>query len=80
MGLNELTDFFMWMTVLNVGILILSSVLAMSLRSFLCKSHGRLFGIEEKQVAAAAYNYLGNYRLLVIVLNIVPFLSLHLIR
>jgi len=74
-----LTEFFKWMTIINVGLLILTFVLTMTLKNVVCKLHGRLFGIQENTVAAAAYGYLGIYRIFVIVFNIVPYISLVLI-
>ena len=80
MDLAKLTELFQWMTIFNVAILIISAVLMMILRDIVCRMHGRLFGIEESQVAAIAYNYLGIYRLLVLVFNLVPWLALNMIQ
>ena len=58
----------------------LSSVLVMVLKNIICKMHGILFGIKEGQVAIAVYGYLGMFKVLVIVFNIVPYISLLLIQ
>ncbi|MHC4251035.1 MAG: DUF6868 family protein [Planctomycetota bacterium] len=79
MNLDQLTRIFMWMTIINVAVLILSSVLVMVLRKTMCRTHARLFGITEEQVALAAYGYLGAYRLLVLVFNIAPYVALSLV-
>ena len=80
MNLDQLTELFMWMTIINVGLLILSSVLAMVLKNVMGRWHGRLFGIKEESVAVVAYGYLGMYRVLVLVFSIVPYVSLLLIE
>lgn len=80
MNLNDLIELFKWMTVINVSLLALSAVLLMGLKGVMVRTHGKLFGINEKDVSLAAYNFLGNFKLLIFVFNIVPFLSLHLIR
>ncbi len=80
MNLDQLTEFFKWMTIINVGLLILSSVLDMALKNVMGKIHGKLFGIKENEVALVAYGYLGMYRVLVLVFNIVPYISLLLIK
>jgi hypothetical protein len=67
------------MTIINVVALILSSVLVMVLKNILCRMHARVFGIKEDEVALVTYGYLGAYRLLVLVFNIVPYISLSLI-
>ena len=80
MTLEQLADLFKWMTVINIGVLILSSVLVMALRNIMCKMHGKLFGIEEDKVSVVVYGYLGMFKVLVIVFNIVPYISLTLIQ
>lgn len=80
MNIEQLADFFMWMSIVNIGLLILTAVLFIVLGKTVRRLHGRLFGIDESQVALVAYGYLGTYRLLVLVFNIVPFLSLYLMR
>jgi hypothetical protein len=80
MNLDQLTELFKWMTIINVVLLISSSVLVMLLKNVMCKMHGRLFGIKEDSVALVAYGYLGMYRVLVLVFNIVPYVSLLLIK
>ncbi len=80
MNLDQLTEFFKWMTIINIGLLVLSSVLIMILKNVMCKMHGKLFGIKEESVALVAYGYLGMYKVLVLVFNIVPYISLLLIK
>ena len=80
MNLDQLTEFFKWMTIINIVLLVLSSVTTMILKNVMCKKHGKLFGIKEESVALVAYGYLGMYKVLVLVFNIVPYISLLLIK
>lgn len=80
MNLEELTTLFQWMTILNAGILILSAILVMTLKGTVFKMHSRLFGISESEVAAVSYTYLGIYRALFLVFNLVPYFALLLMR
>jgi len=80
MTLGQITDLFKWMTIINIGILVLSSVLIMVLRNVMCKMHGKIFGIKEDSVAVVAYGYLGMCKVLVIVFNLVPYISLQLMQ
>ena len=79
MNLDQLTQFFKWMTIINVAVLILTSVLIMLLKNIMCRTHAKLFGITEANVAVAGYVYLGAYKILVIVFNIVPYIALSII-
>jgi hypothetical protein len=80
MSVEQLTEFFKWMTIINIGILIFSAILIMSLRKFVCKMHGKMFGISEENVSIIMYCYLGVFKIFVITFNIVPYIALHLLK
>jgi hypothetical protein len=80
MTLDQLTELFKWMTILNIAIFITSALLGMALRQLVCRMHGRMFGIDEAQVSVVLYGYLGVLRIFVIVFSIVPYLSLLILR
>ena len=80
MTLDQLTELFKWMTIINIGLFILSSLLTMFLRKIVCKMHGKLFGIDEGKVSIVLYGYLGVYRIFIIVFNMVPYLALLILK
>lgn len=73
---DTLRQFFGWATVLNMGMLIFSSIMLAVLRGKITKLQSRLFGLGEKELTLAAYQYLANYKVLVLVFNAVPYLAL----
>jgi hypothetical protein len=68
------------MTIINIGLFILSALLIMVLKKTVCKMHGKLFGIDEGKVPIVLYGYLGTYRIFIIVFNLVPYLSLLILK
>ena len=80
MTLEQLTNLFKWMTIIDIGVLILSFILIMALKNVMCKMHGKMFGLKDDQVGMVAYGYLGMFKILVIVFNIVPYIALQLIK
>ncbi len=80
MNLDQLTELFKWMTIINIGFLLLSTFLVITLKNMFCKLHGKLFNIKEEYVALMAYGYLGVFKALVIVFILTPYLSLLLIK
>jgi len=80
MNLEQITELFKWMTIINIGLLLFSTLLIMILKNFMCNMHAKLFNVKEDQVAIVAYSYLGVFKVLIIVFNIVPYISLLLIR
>ncbi len=79
MNHEQAISLFKWMTLINVAILVLSFFLFALFKKTVCRVHGRFFGIDESQVASTSYLYFGIYRLLVIIFNIVPYISLCII-
>ena len=80
MTLDQLTELFQWMTIINICLFIISSLLTMALKKTVCKMHGKLFGIDEGKVSVVLYCYLGVYRIFILIFNIVPYLSLLILK
>lgn len=80
MNLEQLTEFFKWMTIINVGLLVFSSITVMLLKDMMSRMHTKMFGVNKEQVRITAYGYIGMFKVLVIVFNIVPYIALLLIR
>jgi hypothetical protein len=80
MTLDQLTELFKWMTIINIVIFMSSALLGMVLRETVCKMHGKLFGVDESKVSIVLYGYLGVLRIFVIVFSIVPYVSLLIMK
>jgi len=80
MNLDQLTELFKWMTIINISLLVVSSVLVIMLKKVVAKYHGKLFGIKEENFNLMAYGYLGMFKVLIIGFILVPYISLLLIR
>ncbi|ADE54414.1 DUF6868 family protein [Coraliomargarita akajimensis] len=79
MEIENLRQFFGWCTVINLGILVLSSIGMIALREWITAIHARLFGIEASCLAEQYFRYLANYKILVLVFNLVPYLALRIV-
>jgi hypothetical protein len=77
--ITELTELFGWMSVINVAILMFSTVSLILTRRLILRLHSRLFGVREEGLAQMYVQYLANFKLAVIVLNIVPYIALKLV-
>jgi hypothetical protein len=75
-SIEMLTKFFGWCTVVNMGILILASISLVSVRGSISKIHARMFGLSEADLSRAYFQYLAQYKIAVIVLNLVPYVAL----
>lgn len=78
-SLSTLTEILGWCTVINFGLLAIAAISLMSMRSWIAPLHSRMFKIGEEELSRYYFQYLGNYKLLVIVLNFVPYLALKIV-
>ena len=80
MTLDQIKELFKWMTLINIGILIFSTIMIVLLKSFIAEFHGKLFGIGPDAIASITYGYLGLLKALILVFNLVPYLALEILN
>ena len=76
MTLCELTQFFMWGTILGVGVLLLSTIGWLALRAPGKRLHERIFGISSQTIDITFYAYLALIKACTLVFFIIPWLAL----
>ena len=77
-SIETLTTFFGWCTVINVVALAITSIMLMLMRNFISGIHGKMFGVNKEDLPLTYVQYLGNYKIAIIVLNIVPYIVLRI--
>jgi len=77
--LEILTAIFGWCAVINIALLLFSSLWVTVFREFTKRLHSTLMQVDASELNAYYFQYLGNYKLLILVLNIVPYIALRLI-
>lgn len=78
--LEKLQEFFLWSLLINLAIYIISIILVLSLRSLVCKMHGKLFGLDEDVIKKALYGYFGIYKIFIICFNLTPWIAIQIIK
>jgi len=77
-SLQTWTTFFGWLTVINIGIYLITAIALMAMRSFAYRLIAKLFGISEEEVVKTSFKYVAAYKLLIIVFCFAPWLALTL--
>ena len=77
--MNTLTEFLGWCSIINLSILFLSTIAVAVARKPVSGIHGKMFGVSETDLPLTYMQYLGNYKIAIIVLNIVPYITLKII-
>ncbi len=80
MDIDKITELFKWMMIINIGLLLFSTFAVITMKSLMLKMHSKMFGVSETQISTIVYAYLGMYKVLIIVFNIVPFIALLIIN
>ena len=80
MTIDQITDLFLWMTIINMGIYLFSILLSILLKKTVSRIHGKLFGIDEDKIAVITYSYFGAYKIAIILFCFVPYLALLIIN
>ncbi len=77
--LEVLTAIFGWCAVINIALLLFSSLWVTVFREFTKRLHSTLMQVDASELNAYYFQYLGNYKLLILVFNIAPYIALRLI-
>lgn len=79
MNISMLTDFFMWCSIVNFGLLILSFLMITLGGNLIYKLHGKMFPMPRETFNVVLYSFMGFYKILVFVLNVIPWIVLEII-
>ena len=80
MTLEVLQEFFLWCTIVNFAIYLLTVVALLAFRKFVVKVHRIVFDMEEEAVNKSMHMYLAAHKLLTTVFCFVPWVALLLIQ
>ena len=76
MDIDSITAFFMWCTILNVALLVLSSLICLCAGDWVYRIHSKWFSISRETFNVAFYSFLGLYKVLVFVFILIPYIAL----
>ena len=76
--IDVLIRFFGWCTVINLGVLLFSTIMLLLLKDQMVAVHSKLFGLSSATLAAIYFRYLAYYKVAIFIFNLVPYLALTL--
>lgn len=79
MDIQALIAFFMWCTIINGAILLLWGGMAMLAPDLMYRTQSKWFPIPRETFNVIFYSFLGIFKIIYLVFNLVPFLALSLI-
>ena len=79
LSMEQLTAFFGWCSVINMGLLIFSTVMLIVFKDPISSIHSRLMGIEKEKLPSLYMHYLAYYKIAIIMFNITPYIGLKML-
>ena len=76
MDIDTVRAFFMWCTILNGGLLVLSAVVCVFAGDWVYRMNTRWFPIPRDTFNVLVFSFIGLFKMLVLVFNLVPFFAL----
>lgn len=80
MNLENLTQFLIWCVVINGLLLTIWSIMCMAIPDRVYKLQSKWFPLSREQYNIAMYSFLGLFKVVFIVFNVVPLIALLLIK
>ncbi|MCK5492364.1 MAG: hypothetical protein KAJ14_04555 [Candidatus Omnitrophica bacterium] len=74
--IEVIREFLGWCSVINIVLLMFSAILISVIRKTAARLHGKMFNLDENFLSQAYFQYLGQYKIAIIVFNIVPYFAL----
>jgi hypothetical protein len=76
MNIAILKEFLLWCMLINIGLMVMSFLLIMLCKDWAYSIHSKIFKISKEQFHLCCYCFLGLYKVLIFVFNVVPLLAL----
>ncbi len=76
MDLHTLTTFFMWCTIIDGGILLLWVVFSVFTPNLVYRTQSKWFPMPRETFNVVIYSFLGAFKTLFLVFNVVPYVAL----
>lgn len=78
--INTMTTFLGWCSIINSAILIFSTISLVLARESIIRIHSKLLGVKPDALPMLYFQYLGFFKIAIIMLNIVPYFALKLMH
>jgi hypothetical protein len=79
-NIDALTGFFGWCSVINIVMLCMATLMLTLMRDFVSGIHSKMTGLGQTELSVAYFQYLANYKIAILMLNLVPYIALKLIN
>ena len=79
MDIQTLTSFFMWCTIINAGVLLFLTLIFMLAPDLAYRLQSRWMPVSKETFNVVYYSFIGFFKAIVLVFNVVPWIALSII-
>ena len=76
MDIETLTRFFMWCTIMNGALLVLWTIMCILVPDLVYRTQSKWFPIPRETFNVVMYSFLGLFKIVFLVFNVVPYVAL----
>jgi len=76
MDIQTLTTFFMWCTIVNGALFVLSATMCMLAPGYVYRMQSMLFPLPRETFDIVMYSFLGMFKIVFLVFNVTPYVAL----
>jgi len=76
MGIETLTQFFMWCTIINGAMMVVWAAMCIWAQDWVYRMHSKWFSIPRETFNVVIYSFLGVFKILFLLFNVVPYVAL----
>lgn len=76
MDIDTVRAFFMWCTIINGALLMLSFVICICAGNWAYRMHSKWFPISREAFNVAMYSFFGLYKMFILGFNLIPYVAL----
>lgn len=80
MNIQQITDFFMWCSIINGCLFILWTIFIMFTPDFVYRTQSRWFPVPRATFDTLIYGFLGLFKIFFLFFNLIPYLALLIIK
>lgn len=74
--ISQLTELLGWASVINIAYLLLATFIIKFMRGTISSIHSKMLDVDEKELSAKYFDFLGNYKIATLVFMVAPYLAL----
>jgi hypothetical protein len=79
MDIQALKSILMWCTIINVSLLLFTTVLWLLASNFIYRMHGKMYPMPRETFNAVFYLIMGLYKIFIFIFNVIPWIALMII-